>query len=71
MFVQASTGLVLKVWYEDAWDVFETKDLIMEEINSYLINPQSYVQSQIGIRWTVELFTDSQTQDATSQNTIG
>ena len=50
MFVQASTGLVLKVWYEDAWDVFETKDLIMEEINSYLINPQSYVQSQIGIR---------------------
>lgn len=50
MFLQASTGLVLKVWYEDAWDVSETNHLIVEEISSYRINPQSYVQSQIGIR---------------------
>jgi len=41
---------VLKVWYEGSWDVLQTKDLVMEEIQEYRANPRSYLQSQIGIR---------------------
>lgn len=41
---------VLKVWYENDWDAFTTKDLLVEEIKLYRSNPISYIQSQIGIR---------------------
>ena len=50
LFIQPQTGVVLKVWYEDDFDVIEIKDLVLEEINSYKSNPQSYLQQQIGIR---------------------
>lgn len=41
---------VLKVWYENDWDAFTTKDLLVEEVKQYRANPVGYVQSQIGIR---------------------
>ena len=48
--LEARTGAVLKVWYEDDWDVMATKDLIQEEVLAYRQNPKSYIESQIGIR---------------------
>lgn len=50
MVIEISSGRVLKVWYEGAWDPVTTKDLISEEIIEYRTDPIAYVQSQIGIR---------------------
>jgi hypothetical protein len=50
IFMQPHTGVVLKVWYEDDFDILEIKDLILDEIKNYQYNPTSYLQSQIGIR---------------------
>ena len=41
---------ILKVWYEEDWDILTTKDLIEEEIREYRKNPQQYFENQIGIR---------------------
>ena len=43
-------GSILKIWYEDDWDTFMTKDLIVEEVTLYRKSPMRYIQEQIGIR---------------------
>ena len=50
MMLDVKSEKVLKVWYENDWDAFTTKDLLVEEIKLYRENPVSYIQSQIGIR---------------------
>jgi peroxiredoxin len=50
LLLDVSSGRVLKVWYEDDWDTFNTKDLIVDEMKEFRKDPASYVQSQIGIR---------------------
>ena len=50
LMLDVKTGKVLKVWYENDWDAFSTKDLLVSEIKSYRSNPVAYVQMQIGIR---------------------
>ena len=50
MMLDVKSEKVLKVWYENDWDAFTTKDLLVEEIKLYRDNPVSYIQSQIGIR---------------------
>eukprot|EP01041_Mallomonas_annulata_P005626 gene5626-11354_t len=50
LLLEASSGRVLKIWYENDWDVMTTKDMILEEIKEYRADPKMYVQSQIGIR---------------------
>jgi len=48
--IDVASCSVLKCWYQNDWDAFTTKDLIVEEITSYRQNPRQYIQSQIGIR---------------------
>lgn len=50
MLVEVRNNRVLKVWYENDWDVICTKDLVTDEIREYRANPVGYVQGQIGIR---------------------
>jgi len=50
MLLDVKSNKVLKIWYENDWDAFTTKDLLVEEIKAYRQNPVSYIQSQIGIR---------------------
>ena len=50
LILDVRTDKVLKVWYENDWDAFSTKDLLSDEIKSYRKNPVAYVQMQIGIR---------------------
>lgn len=50
LFLDVKSGKVLKIWYENDWDAFSTKDLIVNEIKAYRSNPKAYVQMQIGIR---------------------
>lgn len=41
---------VLKVWYQNDWDVFTTRDLITDEIKMYRQDPREYMEAQIGLR---------------------
>lgn len=50
IILEVKSGCILKVWYENDWDAFETKDLIIEEVQAYRRNPRAYLESQIGIR---------------------
>jgi len=50
VLLEASSSRVLKIWYENDWDTFNTRDLIVDEVKSFRQNPRSYVESQIGIR---------------------
>ena len=50
LIVDLKSRKILKIWYENDWDPLTTKDLIVEEIESYRSSPQQYIQSQIGIR---------------------
>jgi len=48
--LEVATNKILKIWYENDWDPFTTKDMVIEEVKAYRKNPKEYVQSQIGIR---------------------
>lgn len=48
--LEVNSGKIIKVWYENDWDAFTTKDLIVEEVKEYRKNPQQYILSQTGIR---------------------
>ena len=50
ILLNVKTEKVLKVWYENDWDAFTTKDMIVEEVKLYRKNPVQYTQTQIGIR---------------------
>lgn len=50
MIMEISTGKILKVWYENDWDAFTTKDLLVDELRLYRKNPTLYAQNQIGLR---------------------
>ena len=48
--LNARDNKILKIWYEDDWDVLTTTELLTDEINLYRYNPVGYVQRQIGLR---------------------
>ena len=50
ILLEVKTLRILKIWYENDWDVLTTKDLIIEEINDFRMKPAQYMQKQIGIR---------------------
>lgn len=50
VLIEASSSRVLKIWYEDAWDTFNTKDLIVEEVTAFRKDSVGFVERQIGIR---------------------
>ena len=41
--------IVVKVWYQNDWDPFTTKDVVEEEIRQYRRSPAAYLQAQIGL----------------------
>ena len=48
--VEVKTGSILKIWYEDDWDAFATKDMIVDEVKAFRVHPRAYIEAQIGIR---------------------
>ncbi len=45
-----SPGRVLRVWCEDTWDPWMTKDVVLEEVCAYRRSPAKYLQAQIVLR---------------------
>ena len=50
VLLEASSSRVLKIWYENDWDTFNTKDLIVDEMTALRKDPRGYMESQIGIQ---------------------
>jgi hypothetical protein len=40
----------MQVWYDDRFDPYAMRDLIMDEMKAYRKDPKSFIRSQIGIR---------------------
>jgi len=47
--IEAESCKVLRVWYENDWDLLSTKDLVVEEVASYRAGPRAYLEAQIGV----------------------
>lgn len=50
LLLEASTGRILKIWYENNSVVSGAKHLITEEVELYRKNPFFYMSAQRGIR---------------------
>jgi peroxiredoxin len=50
LLLDPSSGKILRIWYENDFDAFTTKDLLNDEIKNYRLNPEQFLRRQIGIQ---------------------